>query len=395
MPDALSKTIPIWCAVLNVASHKLYGCPDLNNEADLHTPQWVVPPSEHDQIRSLLHGFTDLLVTSDLAVPRLDLPLRPVFVTPQHEATPLETDKRSFIPVVLVSASRLVHDSSELAQYGQTSVYVQGAGDDHENWARGLTPDLFWANVDDILACSKDTIASVVDKIVQSSSTSAGKHWFTPKHDLHHTMQNLSLTDTSDPTSSDVEVGQTGVAIGCRSASHVFTNEELSKHRLVVHITSHPRAENPDHGGPADVDRSRVMHLRMTPNRKGLNAVRALFPLAVDRAYAALTARDCPTSIMVCCEDGRDLSGSLVVAILSSCFDESRSLIRDAEHKKHHCQSLSKDTTRRRLHWLVSSDPRASPSRAFLLRVNEMLLSGQYRPEAQAATTVTQAAAIS
>lgn len=52
MPDALSKTIPIWCAVMN---RLLFG--DKDQAIRLHTPTTVVAPSEQSQIESRLDEF--------------------------------------------------------------------------------------------------------------------------------------------------------------------------------------------------------------------------------------------------------------------------------------------------------------------------------------------------
>ena len=52
MPDALSKTIPIWCAVLNRLLFR--DDPDPQN---LQTPEWAVGASEHAQIEARLDGF--------------------------------------------------------------------------------------------------------------------------------------------------------------------------------------------------------------------------------------------------------------------------------------------------------------------------------------------------
>lgn len=51
MPDALSKTIPIWCCVMNRAIF-----PDLGPHP-LHTPPQAVSPSEHSQIEKRIDGF--------------------------------------------------------------------------------------------------------------------------------------------------------------------------------------------------------------------------------------------------------------------------------------------------------------------------------------------------
>lgn len=52
MPDALSKTVPIWCAVINRALF-----PDRPDAHTLHTPPRVVGASEHAQIEARLAGF--------------------------------------------------------------------------------------------------------------------------------------------------------------------------------------------------------------------------------------------------------------------------------------------------------------------------------------------------
>lgn len=52
MPDALSKTIPIWCAVLNRLLFEDDG--DMQN---LQTPEWTVGASEHAQIEARLDDF--------------------------------------------------------------------------------------------------------------------------------------------------------------------------------------------------------------------------------------------------------------------------------------------------------------------------------------------------
>ena len=49
MPDALSKTIPIWCAVLNRLLFE-----DDWDVQNLQTPEWAVGASEHAQIEARL-----------------------------------------------------------------------------------------------------------------------------------------------------------------------------------------------------------------------------------------------------------------------------------------------------------------------------------------------------
>ena len=67
MPDALSKTIPIWCAVIN---RLLFG--ELHDEnLSLRTPKEVVGASEHAHIEALLPGFVDnMKVGKDVPMPK-------------------------------------------------------------------------------------------------------------------------------------------------------------------------------------------------------------------------------------------------------------------------------------------------------------------------------------
>lgn len=51
MPDALSKTIPIWCCVMNRAI--LFD----SGPHELHTPPNAISASEHAQIERRIDGF--------------------------------------------------------------------------------------------------------------------------------------------------------------------------------------------------------------------------------------------------------------------------------------------------------------------------------------------------
>ncbi|KAF6767132.1 Initiator tRNA phosphoribosyl transferase [Kalmanozyma brasiliensis GHG001] len=408
MPDALSKTIPIWCTVLNRASNRKYGSPahGLGGYA-LVTPSWMIPPTEHDQIEARIDGFVDTLLNSDLDVPRLGKPLKPIFVTPQTDlegiSTSMQADLRDFTPIVLVSASHFVSDSANLGRDESVGiegskggfVYVQGAGDDHENWARGLTPDMFWKHHDELLACDKAQIESLVDRIVAddaASEANLGGHWFTPLGRSENASQEIGNQTAANGSGGDTEVGDTGVFIGSRAAVHVFTDEEKERYDLIIHFTSQPADTSSTTldlvasltALSLSAPQSKVLSLHMMPNKKGLSTIRITFPPVIEAAHRTLTAAPASSeahrTVLVCCQDGKDLSGSLVVAILASCFDDQRRLNPESQECTRHREAISKDTTKRRLQWLVSANPRAAPSRAFLLRVNELLISHRHRP---------------
>ena len=54
MPDALSKTVPIWCSVMN---RLLFG--EGFDLCALRTPENAVGESEHAQIEARIDGFVD------------------------------------------------------------------------------------------------------------------------------------------------------------------------------------------------------------------------------------------------------------------------------------------------------------------------------------------------
>jgi tRNA A64-2'-O-ribosylphosphate transferase len=67
MPDALAKTIPIWCVVINrlLFGHK-------GDQTELYTPRNAVGLSEHAQIESRLDGFVQ-----DAKVPDIQSSIKP------------------------------------------------------------------------------------------------------------------------------------------------------------------------------------------------------------------------------------------------------------------------------------------------------------------------------
>jgi tRNA A64-2'-O-ribosylphosphate transferase len=65
MPDALSKTIPIWCCVINRA---VFGA---DSEHAMYTPPQAVSSSEHAQISSRIDGFVKQFLVRTTFILRL------------------------------------------------------------------------------------------------------------------------------------------------------------------------------------------------------------------------------------------------------------------------------------------------------------------------------------
>ncbi|GKT84914.1 LOW QUALITY PROTEIN: tRNA A64-2'-O-ribosylphosphate transferase [Colletotrichum tofieldiae] len=130
----------------------------------LHPPN-VVSASEHSQIAALLPSFLASLRALDIdPAPlraRLAKPLRPFWVTQETQLSPVGDVFDDHHPVVCCTASRRVA-GAEMSEAG----YIQGAGDDTENWALGLTADVFWDNAGALLAAPEADLPDTVARLV-------------------------------------------------------------------------------------------------------------------------------------------------------------------------------------------------------------------------------------
>jgi tRNA A64-2'-O-ribosylphosphate transferase len=61
MPDALSKTVPIWCAVINLAIQLRRG---IQWDTDLYLPASIVSSSERSQVESRVQAWAETLEVS-------------------------------------------------------------------------------------------------------------------------------------------------------------------------------------------------------------------------------------------------------------------------------------------------------------------------------------------
>ncbi|KAF8443494.1 tRNA A64-2'-O-ribosylphosphate transferase [Terfezia claveryi] len=163
-PDSLSKTIPIWCTLINTVLF-----PAHTNK--LYTPPQIISPQENHHISALLPTFLSSFSSLNLNLSSLPYlpkkPLRPFFVNPDDFFTPPDIDSNNksqhlifedYIPLVLVSASRVVRND------GVEGEYIQGAD-----------PQLFWAHHEQILNCQTDDEVTSLIKTLRH----LGETWHT------------------------------------------------------------------------------------------------------------------------------------------------------------------------------------------------------------------------
>ncbi|GJC82062.1 uncharacterized protein ColLi_04900 [Colletotrichum liriopes] len=335
MPDALSKTIPVWCTVINMALF-----PDLPHADRLFTPPNVVSASEHSQIAALLPSFLASLRALDIdPAPlraRLAKPLRPFWVTQETQLSPVGDVFDDHHPVVCCTASRRVA-GAEMSEAG----YIQGAGDDTENWALGLTADVFWDNAGALLSAPEADLPDTVARLVAERKHNAPRG-VPPKR--------VAPRILVCPLPLDDDDGDDDAAAGCRVAltQDVTPRESWVKSpsRMEVGLGKHKVA-------------SRNL-------RQALPDICAF----VSRHLDAHRDADGPRgSVLFACETGKDLSIGAALAVYCWCFDrDGRYRVADAT------TFFNKDMIRVKLGTIMTAFPEANANRATLQSVNSFLM---------------------
>ncbi|KAK8171478.1 tRNA '-O-ribosylphosphate transferase [Phyllosticta citrichinensis] len=280
MPDALSKTIPTWCAVWNrlLFPH--------NPEAhQLYTPRQSVSESEHSQIAARLDSFVELAqeLGLNLASLRAHLtkPLRPIWVTQESALPSSPPGFQDFHPVILCTSSRRVL-AGEVSEGG----YVQGAGDDAEGWACGLTPQLFWDNKQKLLETAEGELLDLISNLLEQYSRSE-----------------------SNAVSAAVPLEPATWLSVCPHAS------------LMQHATDFDAVISCTATSDAALEqqkKSKYCHLKCATGKLGSRDLRVALPTL--EAYM----RDLPldSSLVVSCETGKDISVGVALAVLCLYADE-------------------------------------------------------------------------
>lgn len=326
MPDALSKTIPVWCTVLNMALF-----PSHPKAGTLHTPPNVVSASEHSQIVALLPSFLTSLralnLDLDSARKHVTKPLRPFWMTQETQLSPTDVVFDDFHPVICCTSSRRVA-GTELSEAG----YIQGAGDDTENWAMGLTAEIFWSNSELLLSAPEADLPELVTNLV-AKSKQAPKGVQPKQVAPRISVCPLPLDDNAEETAV------------CRVAlTQDVTQRETwlrSPKYMEVGLGKHKAA-------------SRNL-------RQALPDICAFVSRYFDAHPKA--------NLLMACETGKDLSIGAALAVYCWCFDQ------DGRYHAADSKTLfNKDMIRVKLGIIMTAYPEANANRATLQSVNSFLM---------------------
>ncbi|KAI0943916.1 hypothetical protein AcV7_001869 [Taiwanofungus camphoratus] len=363
IPDALSKTVPIWCAVINRAVRRYFSDSEKSRwDTKLYCPPGVVSAQEQDQIETRLDDWAEsLLVSQQRSL------TGPLWITPSTSGFPrvLSGKNEGFFSIICVSASKQVQDGLERRSNG--FAYVQGSGDDHELWAMGLTPQLFWENTDEILEADRSGLPVLILSLVKRS-----------QGDLHNDKWGAMPTSIFQ-TDDLILVG----AVPDLPTPLQFRLPDIPEEIGFVIITSSTNIINSIQSQLCEERQKSVLLLQMSEGKKEqIHFLQTILPRSLAFIGARLSA-GIPTCI--CCDSGKDASVGVALAVLQTFFDDSGGFLATTVQQEMLRNSANKQSISKRLQWIISSRPQANPSRATLKRVNEFFLtSSSFRRQRRA-----------
>ncbi|VEU21319.1 DEKNAAC102797 [Brettanomyces naardenensis] len=349
MPDSLSKTIPIWCAIIGKCIR-----PTLSWDELLFVPDYVVSEIERDQILKRLPSLYEKFLELDIPLPdSVSRPLMPIWLQQKHrnlvdisDVAGMLSPDQPFQPIFLVTASKSCQDGHDKME-GYT--YVQGAADDHESWSCGLDAKLFWDNIQTFNA-EDDT--ETVDKISQLVS---GKT-ISPSQKSPQ----ASFWDPSDLTEITSQL-----YVGKLMATPIELSDKWtsSQCELVVALDDEVYFK-----GSESTSQCSVYPLRSN-TKKSSRELRARLPEII-RVIQSVLYRNNSARILILCRTGEDLSIGVLLACLCLFYDQGwcKRLIVNGK------TAIDKKDIRRHLARIIEKR-RVNPSRATLNSVHYFLMS--------------------
>ena len=197
-PDSFSRTIPIWCCIMNRLMNHFSNLQTKKLDSNLYLPEWI-ELNEISFIESKIQH-----IVSELQIMFKDDPtifktlfrnleqqnnnkmgFRSFWISandyPQMRILPphIQSTTQQYVNLILFSVSKnqITTDDDDEGSCGpqvyndsyagDSFEYIPGAADDEESWSQNLTPQLFWQNKTFIMKHSKgieDRVSQVVTK---------------------------------------------------------------------------------------------------------------------------------------------------------------------------------------------------------------------------------------
>lgn len=248
---------------------------------------------------------------------------------------------QDYRPVICCTASKRVV-GSEMDQGG----YIQGAGDDTENWAQGLTPDVFWTHTDDLLEASEAELPALIVKLVQEHKTAT-------QTSGHSTRTQLTPHISVCPLPLDIPhllSGSQGTPMPSPAECYIILTESPTPQETWI--------KSPKH-----------MEVGIGKNKVASRNLRLALPEICNFAVKFLQNDTTTGQVIVACDSGKDISIGTALALSCYLFDEEGQFRIPGSNT-----SFTKTLVKVKLGAIMIKFPEANPSRSTLQSVNSFLM---------------------
>ena len=327
LPDALAKTVPIWCCCVNRAA----GFADA-----LRLPACVA----EDEVKAIAARLDACVAALKQHVPagdlRLEKPLRCVWVANGDDISTIALPEDA-TPIICVSASA--------AAGGK---HLQGAADDEEAWAPpGFTAAVFWRNPHILAGATDDAVEAAVAAAAAAAPATA--------------LEEAEPYDYVAP----------GLAVGSRRAGR--PPDVWAAFDAVVNVT-----QDEYEGMVGD---ARYLEIPVAEGKRDRTGLEEHLPAALRFVAARLASG---SRVLIHCAQGRDRSVGVAIAVLVACYDGDLALdaarcadvVASADVRATAAleRERGKETLCRLLNVVVSARPRAAPSRATMKKLHRFFM---------------------
>lgn len=393
MPDALLKTVPIWCAVLNYIMFEDETIPEFPSEQNPQIPQrgitldshvlrkslvlqliednWLLTPlemvsrSEHTSISKKIPELARELkllgiITKSVLIKKLGrkVPILPLWLYPTMKTQSPGFCEDAFTICCLTTSFRM-SPGLVIPDWSYSFPYVQGAGDDHELWASrdicegNLTPSFFWAHV----MKENDGDLSISDSNGDICSWLSELELINRINIIYENLHNGTQAQ-NEKNLDFTRLGDTRIAIGCIQSDVPYTNLlKTEPYSAVIVLSETNKVVAIPENCP-----TLVLNYKVESSKKGSKKLREILPQIIK----SLQDRNIKDNVLIACDLGIDISAAVALCLLCLNFDTDWNLRTDQ-------MRVSKDVIKQHLAQ-ISEYRRVNPSRNSLQSVNLCLM---------------------
>ena len=272
--------------------------------------------------------------------------------------------------IICFTASR--QQLSHSTDVGGTA-YIQGAGDDSENWGSGLTPELFWRFREELLACPEEYLEALIWDVVGRSAVStglvpAGQGYIRP-------VSNIAIA--SLPIDEGILSTYDGaVLLGKSLPENLIRFAKEHTMTLCSTIDTSLQENLPFAILPLESHYPRAPHLLSFPafpGKPGSRLLSRLLPYIVNfiTHLSSTSINKDPPQLLFACDTGADFSVAAALVVLCLFYDDERRWVGKPAKDG---GMVDKVLVKRRLLWIMEENERMMPSRASMTRVHGFLM---------------------